>query len=176
MSGRPNLLVLGVGALFLVPMVLLFAVSFGNDPRAVPSVLEGQTAPSFDLIDLDGQPISLDDLAGSPVVVNFWSTWCGPCKLEHGLLTQAAIRYPNVQFIGVVYSDTEEKVRRYLEKEGTSYPHLLDPGGRTAIDYGVAGVPETYFIDPSGVIHHKQVGPLNGPLIQRLLSAVGGSP
>lgn len=171
-QGRPNFVVLVIGALVLIPMVALFAVSFGNDPRAIPSMLEDQPAPAFDLVDLDGNAVTLADLRGKPAVLNFWSTWCGPCKLEHGLLIEAARRYPDVQFLGIVYADEESKVRRYLKKEGTAYPHLMDPDGRAAIDYGVAGVPESYFINPNGIIVHKQVGPVTVPLIQDLLGSL----
>lgn len=172
---RVNRWVLGVGALLGLALVALFAGSFGNDPRAVPSVLESKPAPTFRLVDLDGRAWSLDELRGTPVVLNFWSTWCLPCKQEHALLQDAARRWPEVRFLGVIYDDTPEKCRDYLVRAGTAYAHLIDDGGRTAIDYGVAGVPETFFISSSGTIVHKQIGPLSRttlpPLLQRLTEA-----
>ena len=176
MSQRPNMLVLAGGALFLLPMVVLFAVSFGNDPKALPSVLTNQPAPLFNLEDTEGEPVSLEGLRGTPVVINFWSTWCGPCKQEHGLLLEGAKRYPDVQFLGVIYADSVNKVRRYLQEKGSGYPHLLDPTGRTAIEYGVGGVPETYFVDTSGTVVYKQVGPLNVPILQFWLDQLRGTP
>jgi cytochrome c biogenesis protein CcmG/thiol:disulfide interchange protein DsbE len=169
-----NWTVLVVGLAIVLPLVALFAVSFGNDPHAVPNMLEGQRAPSFQLVDLDGKPWSLEALRGKPVVLNFWSTWCGPCKQEHQILQDGARRHPEVTFLGVVYNDEPDACRRYLEKAGTSYAHLVDADGRVAIDYGVAGVPETYFIDATGTIAHKQVGPVNGPILEQLVSHLGG--
>lgn len=167
--GRVNPWVLGLGLALVVPMLVLFAASFGNDPHAVPSVLEGRAAPVFRLQDLQGRTWDLAELRGRPVVLNFWSTWCLPCRQEHGLLQEAARRWPEVQFLGVIYADEPEKCERYLATAGTSYDHLVDPGGRTSIDYGVAGVPETFFLDRDGVIVHKQVGPVSPALLSTLL-------
>jgi cytochrome c biogenesis protein CcmG/thiol:disulfide interchange protein DsbE len=165
-------MVLGLGALIVLPLLVLFARSFGNDPHAVPSVLEQKPAPSFALTDLDGQPWSSASLVGKPYVLNFWSTWCGPCKQEHQVLQAAAKAHPEVQFLGVIYSDEPDACRRYLEKAGTTYDHLVDAAGRVAIDYGVAGVPETFFVSADGTIVHKQVGPVTGPILESLLARI----
>ena len=167
-----NWTVLGIGAIIILPMLVLFARSFGNDPHAVPSVLEHTPAPAFHLVDLDGKTWSSEQLKGKPVVLNFWSTWCGPCKQEHQVLQQGAANHPEVQFLGVVYADEPEACERYLAKAGTKYQHLVDPAGRMAIDYGVAGVPETFFISPDGVIQHKQVGPVTPQLLEQLLAGI----
>jgi cytochrome c biogenesis protein CcmG/thiol:disulfide interchange protein DsbE len=167
-----NYTVLGIGFVLIAPLLALFFVSFDTNQREVPSVLVAQPAPDFTLTDLDGQSWSLEALKGKPVVLNFWSTWCGPCKAEHGFLQQAASRNPDVQFLGVIYSDEPDKCRRYLDRAGTTYDHLVDDNGRTAIDYGVGGVPETFFIDANGTIVHKQVGPVNGPILSHLLRLV----
>jgi len=173
MSQGVNKKVLYIGLALVVPMLVLFAASFGNDPRAVPSVLEGAEAPTFELTTLDGDSVSLGGLQGKPVVINFWSTWCLPCKQEHHVLLDGARRHKDVQFLGILYSDTPDKAVRYLATAGAAYPHLIDVNGRTAIDYGVAGVPETYFIDAAGRIVHKQVGPVNGPLLEALIARMG---
>lgn len=158
----PDLRILAVGALLLLPLLVLFARSFGNDPRAVPRALEGRPAPEFVLTTLDGaREVKLADFAGKPVVVNFWSTWCGPCKIEHPLLVQAPALHPGVTFLGVLYSDEPEKAEDYLRRAGSGFPHLADPGGRVAIDFGVSGVPETYFIRRDGQIVYKHAGPLS---------------
>lgn len=176
-KGQVNWTIIGLGLAVVVPMLVLFKVSFGNDPHAVPSVLEDKSAPPFAGVDLDNQPWSLAALKGKPVVLNFWSTWCGPCKQEHAVLQEAARRHPEVQFLGVIYSDDPDACRRYLERAGTSYDHLIDDAGRIAIDYGVAGVPETFFIHPDGTIVHKQVGPVSAPLLEGLLAKTkGGAP
>lgn len=173
--GQVNIGVLLVGLALVAVLLGILASGFGNDPRAVPSVLDSQPAPTFVLSDLDGQTWELARLRGKPVVLNFWSTWCGPCKAEHPLLQQAARMYPDVQFLGVVYADEPEACRRYLAQAGTTYDHLIDPDGRIAIEYGVAGVPETFFIDRDGVIVHKHTGPLSRQAAIDWLGAITGT-
>ncbi len=158
-----NWKILGVGALVVVPMVWLLAEGFGHDPRALPNVLEGKEAPGFALQTLEGDPVSLESVRGSPVVLNFWATWCVPCLQEHPVLLEAARRYQGrgVVFLGVLYGDEAADANAYLKKHGKAFPTLLDPAQRTAIDYGVGGVPETFFIDRSGQIVRKVSGPVS---------------
>jgi len=171
-AGRVNLWILIGGLAVSLPLIGLLATGFGKDPNAIPSVLENREAPGFRLIDIDGREHSLPSLSGKPVVLNFWSTWCGPCKMEHPALQQAARQNPGVTFLGIIYSDDTEKVRRYLKKAGSSYPTLVDEGNRTAIDYGVTGVPETFFIDAQGVIRRKVSAPLSPPYLAQFLSEI----
>ena len=171
-KGRVNWPILVVGLAIVATLVALLASGFGNDPHALPDMRTGTKAPMITSVDLDGEEWSLASLRGEPVVLNFWSTWCGPCKYEHPLLLQAAREVPEVTFLGVVYSDTADNVRRYLARAGTAYPHLLDPGGRAAIDYGVGGVPETFFVGRDGTIVHKQVGPLDPPTLRTMLDRI----
>ncbi|MEK7704984.1 MAG: redoxin domain-containing protein [Myxococcota bacterium] len=164
-----------IGAVVVIPLLVILALGFGQDPHEVPSVLEGKPAPAFELATVDGKPMRLEEFRGKPVVINFWSTWCRPCKLEHGLLQQSARMYgERVQFVGIVYQDELEAVRRYLQAGGEAYPQLMDSGSKVAIDYGVAGVPESFFIDATGVIRHKQAGVLTPDVLRgtldRLLS------
>ncbi len=166
---RVNLPLLVCGVALAVLMVAVLAQGFGRNPRAVPSVMEDKPAPTFSLVDTQGRAVSLEQLKGQRVVLNFWSTWCQPCKQEYPLLMAAQKRYPDVAFLGVVYVDSSANVTHYLGRAGANYPHLLDPDGRTAIDYGVAGVPETFFIDARGVIIKKVAGPVNQPLLVALL-------
>lgn len=169
---RVNMPVLVAGLALIVPMIVLFAISFGNNPNARPSALVGTRATDFSLVDLDGNAVSLGELAGKPVVLNFWSTWCGPCKFEHPVLQQAAKANPDVAFYGVIYSDDPQKARMYLQRAGTTYPHLVDTDNRVAIDYGVTGVPESFFIDRQGTIVYKFVGPLEPQQLAQLLAMV----
>lgn len=168
-SGRPNYKLLIGGLLLVIPFVILLAMSFGRDPRATPDALTGLPAPAFSLVDMDGNSVALSDFEGRPVVINFWSTWCVPCKIEHPLLLEAPRRFPDVVFLGVVYQDDATKARAYLDRAGNAYPHLVDPAGRLAVDYGVTGVPETYFISASGEIAYKHKGALSPEVLDGLL-------
>ncbi len=161
--------VLGFGLAMIAGLVFILASGFGKDPHALPSVLVGKPAPAFTLLDLDGRQVSLSDFAGEPVVVNFWASWCSPCALEHPVLLRGAQAYPGVQFLGILYGDTVEKAGVFLKNRGSAYPSLQDPEQRTAIDYGVAGVPETYFLDREHFVVSKITGPVNQPA---LVSAV----
>lgn len=162
-----------VGGLAIVGALLaVLASGFGNDPHALPDVRTGTVAPTWTLTDLDGKEWSLDALKGQPVVLNFWSTWCGPCKFEHPYLLEYARQNPDVRFLGIVYSDDPVVVGRYLKAAGSAYPHLVDPGGRAAIDYGVGGVPESFFIDRRGTIAHKHVGPLDPNTLRTMLQRI----
>ena len=160
-----NWKVLAAGLLITAPLVVILATGFGTDPRGVSNALEGREAPVFSMTVLgsDGQKVDLADLRGKPVVLNFWSTWCQPCKIEHPHLVKAAETYgpQGVAFYGVLFSDDPENAARFLNREGHAFPVLYDPAQRVAIDYGVSGVPETFFISPEGRITRKVSGPVS---------------
>ncbi|MBI4238385.1 MAG: redoxin family protein [Deltaproteobacteria bacterium] len=149
----------------VVPAIGLLYFGLSRDPRVLPSALVGQRAPAFALPLLNGDaaaPIALQALHGKPLVLNFWSTWCGTCAQEHQVLRQLQRIYAaqGVQLYSVLYSDTAANATRFLQQFGEAAPVLLDPELRTAIDYGVSGVPETYFIDAHGIVRHKHAGAL----------------
>jgi cytochrome c biogenesis protein CcmG/thiol:disulfide interchange protein DsbE len=171
-------------AFSLVPIVGLAALlgfGLGRDPREVPSVLVGKRAPAFALKDVvTGQEVRLSDLQGHVVVLNFWASWCVECVEEHPNLFAAWQRYGDsgVVFLSVLYQDRVDAALAFQRKQGQGWPDLLDPGGRTALDYGVTGPPETFFIGPDGRIAAKQVGPSSyGLLVSRIRSLLPpGSP
>ena len=152
--------ILAAGLAITAALVAVLNSGFGKNPKAVPFALDGKAAPTIMLQDLDERPFDLAEHRGKPVVINFWSTWCQPCKIEHPLLLRAPDMYPDVTFLGVIYSDDASKAKQYLKRAGSAYRHLDDPEGRAAIDYGVAGVPETFFIDTRGTLVHKHTGAL----------------
>jgi cytochrome c biogenesis protein CcmG/thiol:disulfide interchange protein DsbE len=156
---RARVVVLAVTPVLL--FALLLASGLGGDPRELPSELIGRRAPAFALTELGGDAtLELADLRGQVVVVNFWASWCAECRVEHGALDAAWSRYRErgVVVVGVDFEDTEEAALAYAAEMGGNWPLVSDPGSRTAIDFGVFGVPETFVIAPDGTIVAKTVG------------------
>jgi cytochrome c biogenesis protein CcmG, thiol:disulfide interchange protein DsbE len=172
-----NRKVLVAGAVVALPLLGLLFANLGRDPHKVDSPLIGRPAPPFTLVPIGGGPaVTLDTFRGKVVVLNFWATWCVPCYEEHPAL-QAAARTMgrDVEFAGVIYEDEDAKVRAFLKQQGSAYPHFMDEGSKTAIAYGVYGVPETYFISPDGVVTDKYVGPLNPTALAALVARASTS-
>ena len=162
--------------LSVVPLLILLAYGFRTDPRAIPSPLVGRPAPRFSLALFDGGRLSLDELKGKVVVVNFWASWCYPaCYEEAPVLEQGWRRYKDrgVVVLGVDIQDTEEAARKFLKQFSLTFPNGPDPGGKVSVDYGVYGVPETFFIDRNGRIRKKHVGAVTDDVfkseVERLL-------
>jgi cytochrome c biogenesis protein CcmG/thiol:disulfide interchange protein DsbE len=173
---RVNLTVWFAGLVVTAPLLLVLGLSFQNDPHQIDSPLVGRPAPDFLLSPIDGgAPVRLSEQRGTPAVVNFWATWCVPCKAEHRTLVAVARRMEGkARFFGVVYQDEPAKIRKWLEGAGSAYPQLLDVGSKAAIAYGVYGVPETYVIDGDGVITYKFTGPVDAAsLLSKLAPLVG---
>lgn len=162
----------------VVPLVAVLLANLGRDPHVIGSPLVGRKAPEFALSPVGGgEPVTLASLRGRPLVLNFWATWCVPCFQEHPLLVSAARSLGDrARFLGVVYEDSEEQVRAFLARQGSAYPSLVDPGSRTAIAFGVFGVPETYFIDAEGRIAAKHIGPLDAASLEAKLRQAGLAP
>jgi len=165
-----------------VPLVVILASGFGRNPGEIASPLVNHAAPNFVLRSLDDRMVSLSSLRGRPVVVNFWASWCVSCKDEHGYLLDAWHAYApqGVVFIGVIYQDSTSGARAFLKERGGGWSAVQDPGSRTAIDYGVTGVPETYVVDRRGIVRSMSRGPVTPGLlaqdIESLLSPSGGAP
>ena len=129
-------------------------------------------APDFALQRLGGQgDVQLRQLRGSPVVLNFWASWCPPCRDEAPVLESAAQRYgaQGVKFVGIDVWDTEGDGARFLQDYKVGYPNVIDPLGRVSIDYGLTGTPETVFIDRRGVLQRKYIGPLSQDAVDSLV-------
>ena len=168
-----NRTVLTAGVVITSVLIGLLFLGLGKNPSEIRSPLIGRAAPAFALREVGtGRTVDIAQLRGKPVVINFWATWCGPCWEEHPVLVAGARGHSDVQFLGVVFQDTEEMILGFLEQRGASYPTVVDDRGKTAIAYGVAGVPETSFLDEKGVIVAKYSGPLNSSDLEQELRKV----
>lgn len=157
-----------------------FAFGLTRDPTTLASALVDRPAPDVALEDMDtGEVVRLRDFRGQVVVVNFWASWCAACRREHPALIAAWQRYRDrgVVMLGILYQDTVENARAYLRELGGGWPTLLDPSSRAALEFGVAGIPETFFIGRDGWVAYKHVGESTYEVlttsIHRLLTAEG---
>jgi len=166
-----NRTVLFVGLLIAAVLVAILFLGLGKDPSEIRSPLIGKPAPSFALREVGtGRTVDVTQFKGKPMVINFWATWCAPCWEEHPVLVaNARMLQPDVQFLGVVFQDKEDKILGFLNERGTSYPTVVDEAGKTAIAYGVGGVPETFFLDANGVIRAKYAGPMSPDILRENL-------
>ncbi len=156
----------------------LWGLVADRDPSGIPSVLIGQPAPviALDPVPELGTPgLSTADLTagGQPVLVNFFASWCVPCKAEHAVLTRLT-REHGVTLYGVNYKDKAEDARRWLNDLGNPYSRIgWDISGRAGIEWGISGVPETFVIRGDGVVVYRYVGPIVGADAQKkVLSAL----
>jgi cytochrome c biogenesis protein CcmG/thiol:disulfide interchange protein DsbE len=128
---------------------------------AAPKI--GGPAPGFTTRRIDGGSFDLASVRGKPVVINFWASWCGPCKTEAAELERQWQHYrgKGVVFLGIDYNDQTGDARRFLAHHNVTYPTLLDGSGAIGDRYGITGVPETYFIDRKGrIVGEHILGPI----------------
>lgn len=158
-------------------LVWVFNGRFGQDPRLVDSPLIGQPVSdlSFDYLEQDGA-FALTEQRGTVLVVNFFASWCIPCRTEHDDLTSTAAAYSDrgVHFLGIVYQDKPAQASRFLDEfgRGTNYSYVVDPESRAIVELGVFGVPETYIIDADGLIKWKKGGAVTAFELQTALEQV----
>jgi cytochrome c biogenesis protein CcmG, thiol:disulfide interchange protein DsbE len=159
--------------IFAVLAVLFYAGLNGSPPNALPSPLVGQAAPGLGLPPLDAQAegFTRDELGkGKPIIINFWASWCAPCRVEHPTL-QALAAAGNVPLYGIDYQDDPAAARKFLTDLGNPFGKKIDMDreGRVSIDWGVTGVPETFVVDGEGVIRAHYAGPLTDEVLAKVI-------
>ena len=164
-------------ALAGVVFAVMLASRFGVDPGLVDSPLLGKPAPAFTLAPLEGgDTVSLSDLQGEIVVVNFFASWCLQCRNEHQAITSTADAFADqgVTFVQISYQESPPVSLEYLKGAGRSDAalYLADPGSRTAIAYGVFGIPETFFVDEEGTVVGKIIGESDAMTLGATIDAI----
>lgn len=149
--------------------VFYFQLVSGKDTSELPSALIDKSVPIFDLPPLDGfkhegqqvPGLKSADLNGKVSLVNIFASWCVPCRAEHPVLMKLA-ENKELNIVGINYKDRAENARRFLGVLGNPYTRIgVDPRGRTAIEWGFYGIPETLLVGPDGIVRHKIVGPID---------------
>ncbi|CAI8948929.1 DsbE family thiol:disulfide interchange protein [Methylocaldum szegediense] len=152
-------------------MVIFLGIGLTLNPREVPSPFIGKPAPTFNLPQVAdaNKTLSTDDLKGEVSLVNVWASWCTSCREEHPVLLQLA-EQNIVPIYGLNYKDERDNALAWLQRLGDPYTaSAFDPEGKTGIDWGVYGVPETFVIDRDGIIRHKQTGPVTPEILEKKL-------
>lgn len=164
----PVLVLLPLFLFVALAMLFLVQLTLGRDPSVIPSALLNKAAPSTNLPPIVGftdngtdvPGFTNDDFIGKISAVNVFASWCGPCRLEHPLLEELSGE-PGLQMIAINYKDPPENARRFLSTFGNPFDRIgADETGRTGIEWGVTGVPETFLVDRAGMIRYKMFGPL----------------
>jgi len=170
---------LTLGAVVLA-LVAVLAISPSATSRTTDSPLIGKQVPTVEATTIDGEAFDLATLGGRWVLVNFFATWCIPCREEHPELVSFDERHQAVgdaRVVGVVFDDDVDAIRQFRREEGGTWPMLEDPEGRLAVAFGVARVPESFLIAPDGTVVTKLVGGVRDADLERLLiEATGGKP
>lgn len=178
-KNRRHLAITTTLVILCVGLVLILWKGLSLNPMTIKSSQIGKMAADFQVESLEGSSwlpkvqqdkIFLRNLRGRLVVLNFWASWCVSCREEARELETfwQRVREQGIIVMGVAIQDTPEAAREFAKNHGKSYPIAIDSSGKTSLDYGVSGVPETFIIDKDGVIRHKETGPVTAELLQNL--------
>jgi cytochrome c biogenesis protein CcmG, thiol:disulfide interchange protein DsbE len=171
-TGMRLVYLLPLGLFAALALIFLSRLESGDDPEAIPSALVGKPAPAFDLPALPGMAVpglKRADLDGKITLVNVFASWCVPCRQEHPMLSALA-KDARIRVVGIDYKDQTENALKFLTELGSPYAAIgVDTRGRTAIDWGVYGVPETFLVGQDGVIITKVIGAVTAENVETIL-------
>jgi cytochrome c biogenesis protein CcmG/thiol:disulfide interchange protein DsbE len=162
---------LGIGGAALLGLIFVLFIPLGSPPATQPGAstdglvvgghpLLGKPAPEIDLATLDGERVKLSQLRGRPVLINFWATWCPPCREEFPLMVEAYADHADdgLEVLGILHDDLPDGARRFAADMGATWPILEDPEDLAHADFVVRGLPTSYFIDRDGIVRAFSLG------------------
>lgn len=167
----------GIPLAFMLVLALLGLLAWGM-AKAQAGPIESGLAPDFSLTGFDGQTVTLSDLRGQVVIINFWASWCPPCREEAAYLEQTWRKYKDreVVFIGVDYVDTNKEAMAYIREFDITYINGPDLGTRISQAYNIQGVPETFYVDKRGQLRGVHIGPLKAPELDQKIEELLAEP
>ena len=179
--GQRRSVLIGVGVpVLLVLSLFVWGVAQNDGVAGRPGVNDnfGEVSIStdpmsdFELTTLSGEVVSIADYRGKVVMVDFWSSWCVPCRVEGPILSETYLKWRDrgVEFVGIAIWDSEGPVLDFIELHGIKYVNAIDASGLTAVDFGVTGIPEKFFINTEGEIVRKVIGPNTRETLDSILT------
>ncbi len=171
-------LLLGVGLGLVILFGFDYARGSSSENENAPEAVEvGKPAPDFELQNIQGETVRLSDYRGKPVLVNFWATWCAPCKLEMPNFQKYYAKYPGqFEILAIEYGEPQDTVERFVEDMGLTFQILSDPDAKVHALYRFLGYPTSYVIDSGGVLRFQHVGLMNESALDKYLTEVGAIP
>jgi cytochrome c biogenesis protein CcmG, thiol:disulfide interchange protein DsbE len=159
------------GGTLIGALLATLAWGLSHPPAGAPPAVAGRPAPALTVHTFDGTSITVAELRGKPVVLNFWASWCAPCKQEAPVLADAARSSTGVSFLGAAIQDADSPARAFEREFQPPYPTGLDTNSGY-LRYGVTGPPETYFIDSAGIVRYRYAGPLDAQTLRLYLAKI----
>lgn len=172
--------IIGFGLIFILFVILISLLAYGLANRSSVTGqsginIVGKPAPDFKINTFDDAEFTLTDNIGKPIVINFWASWCLPCREEAEILQRFSIKLnPSVVFVGVNIQDSINDANEFMNEFGIEYINGPDKTGSITIDYGVIGLPVTFFVDGNGIVANRWVGAISEPKFIELLDATIG--
>ena len=171
---KKQLLIFPSIVFFFILLVFFYLLIIDRDPTELPSVLIEKKVPRFEAESLlvDKKFISTEEFANKTVIVNFFATWCKPCREEHPYITRLS-NTKGIKIIGINYKDNPQRTIKWLKELGNPYSNIaIDSNGQIGIDWGVYGRPETFIVNAEGIIKYRHVGPITKKIYNNFYSKV----